>query len=192
MVSEPVSEKIWYCQKVSEPVSVKFGVGKSLETFGKFGTEKSTGIGIGNIWYRNKVSVSVSFKILGTVTHCSERYTGKEITLTIIESDEMFGLGLFSGNVDNHTLRSSIMSCCFDWLIKKPNRYIWDGARRWAQWVGKKDWQLVFDMSPFLLKKVISLLLTCVYTMFSSDCWWGGREVVVFSSSWINLMQHNL
>ena len=65
----------------------------------------------------------------------------------------MFGLGLFSGNVDNHTLRSSIMSCCFDWLIKRPNRYIWDSARRWAQWVGKKDWQLVFDMSPFFFWK---------------------------------------
>ena len=70
MVSEPVSEKfgagkslgtgigkIWYWKKVSEPVSEKFG------------TEKSTGIGIENIWYRKKVSVSVSFNILGTVTH---------------------------------------------------------------------------------------------------------------------------
>ena len=28
------------------------------------------GIGIENIWYRKKVSVSVSFKIMGTVTHC--------------------------------------------------------------------------------------------------------------------------
>ena len=32
-------------------------------------TEKRTGIGIENIWYRKKVLVSVSFKILGTVTH---------------------------------------------------------------------------------------------------------------------------
>ena len=48
--------KIWYRKKVSEPVSEKFG------------TEKSTGIGIENIWYRKKVSVS--FKILGTFTHC--------------------------------------------------------------------------------------------------------------------------
>ena len=72
-VSEPVSEKfgiekslrtgigkIWYHKKVSEPVSEKFG------------TEKSTGIGIGNIWYRKKVSVSVLFNILGTVTHWAE------------------------------------------------------------------------------------------------------------------------
>ena len=48
--------KIWYQKKVSEPVSEKFG------------TEKSTGIGIENIWDRKKVSVS--FNILGTVTHC--------------------------------------------------------------------------------------------------------------------------
>ena len=34
--------KIWYRKKVSEPVSVKFGTGKS------------TGIGIENIWYRKK------------------------------------------------------------------------------------------------------------------------------------------
>ena len=39
--------KIWYRKKVSEPVSVKFGIGKS------FGT------GIGKIWYRKKVPVSV-------------------------------------------------------------------------------------------------------------------------------------
>ena len=51
---------MWFRKKVSEPVSEKFG------------TEKSTGIGIENIWYRKKVSVSVSFNILGTVTHCSE------------------------------------------------------------------------------------------------------------------------
>ena len=70
MVLEPVSEKfgtgkslgtgigkIWYRKKVWEPVSEKFG------------TEKSTGIGIENIWYRKKVSVLVSFNILGTVTH---------------------------------------------------------------------------------------------------------------------------
>ena len=67
MVSEPVSEKfgtgkslgtgigkIGYQKKVSEPVSEKFGTGKST--------------GIENIWYRKKVSVSVSFNILGTVT----------------------------------------------------------------------------------------------------------------------------
>ena len=49
--------QIWYPKKVSEPVSVKFG------------TEKSTGIGIETIWYRKNVSVSVSFNILGIVTH---------------------------------------------------------------------------------------------------------------------------
>ena len=42
-------------KKISEPVSEKFGTGKS------------TGIGIEYIWYRKKVSVS--FNILGTVTH---------------------------------------------------------------------------------------------------------------------------
>ena len=51
----------WYRKKVSEPV---------LE---KFGTEKSTGIGIENIWCQKKVSVSVSFNILGTVTHWLQR-----------------------------------------------------------------------------------------------------------------------
>ena len=51
------SLKNWVSEKVSEPVSRKFG------------TEKSTGIGIENIWYRIKVSVSVSFNIFGTVTH---------------------------------------------------------------------------------------------------------------------------
>ena len=92
--------KNWYRKKVSEPVSEKIGTGKksrnryrknlvpekSLGTgIGKiwyrkksrnryrkkFGTGKSTGIGIENIWYRKKVSVSVSFNILGTVTHCN-------------------------------------------------------------------------------------------------------------------------
>ena len=53
--------KYWYRKKVSEPVSENFG------------TEKSTGIGIENIWYRKKVLVSVSFNILGTVTHCSTK-----------------------------------------------------------------------------------------------------------------------
>jgi len=48
---------IEYPKKDSEPVSRKFG------------TKKSTGIGIKNICYRIKVSVSVSFNILGTVTH---------------------------------------------------------------------------------------------------------------------------
>ena len=50
--------KILYWEKVSEPVSDKFG------------TEKSTDIGIENICYRKKVSVS--FSILGNVTHWSE------------------------------------------------------------------------------------------------------------------------
>ena len=45
--------KYWYRKKVSEPVSEKFGTGKSL------------GTGIGKIWYRKKVPVSVS-KIFGT------------------------------------------------------------------------------------------------------------------------------
>ena len=49
--------KIWYRKKVSEPLSEKIG------------TEKSTGFGNENVWYRKKVSVSVWFKILGTVTH---------------------------------------------------------------------------------------------------------------------------
>ena len=51
--------QIWYRKKVSEPVS------------GKFGTVKSIGIGNENILYQKKVSVSVSFDILGAVTHWS-------------------------------------------------------------------------------------------------------------------------
>ena len=52
---------------VSKPVSVKFGIGKKSwnryrkklvsekkVSEPKFGTEKSTGIGIKNIWYRKK------------------------------------------------------------------------------------------------------------------------------------------
>ena len=52
-------------EKVSEPVSVKFGIGKkSRNRYRKnLVPEKSTGIGIVNIWYRKKVSVPVSFKI---------------------------------------------------------------------------------------------------------------------------------
>ena len=42
--------KNWYRKKVSEPVSAKFGTGKSL------------GTGIGKIWYRKKVSELVSDK----------------------------------------------------------------------------------------------------------------------------------
>ena len=42
--------KKWYRKKVSEPVSEKFGTGKSL------------GTGIGKIWYRKKVSEPVSEK----------------------------------------------------------------------------------------------------------------------------------
>ena len=45
--------KKWYRKKVSEPVSEKFGTGKS------------PGTGIGKIWYRKKVSEPVSEK-LGT------------------------------------------------------------------------------------------------------------------------------
>ena len=43
-------------EKVSEPVSVKFGTGKkSRNRYGKnLVPEKSTGIGIVNIWYRKK------------------------------------------------------------------------------------------------------------------------------------------
>ena len=63
--------KIWYRKKVSEPVSVKIGIGKkSRNRYRKnLVPKKSTGIGIENIWYRKKVSVSVSFNISGTVTH---------------------------------------------------------------------------------------------------------------------------
>merc|ERR1712130_455474 len=51
--------KIWYWKKVSEPVSEKFGTGKKSRNRyqKKFGTGK-------------KVSVSVSFNILSTVTLC--------------------------------------------------------------------------------------------------------------------------
>ena len=90
-----VSEKM-VPEKVSEPVSDKFGTGTYFrcQNLGilkiyngyqyqeffiflevselvseKFGTEKSTRIGVENIWYQKKVSVSVSFNILGTVTN---------------------------------------------------------------------------------------------------------------------------
>ena len=42
----------WYRKKVSEPVSEKFGTGKSLRT------------GIGKIWYRKEVSETVSKKLV--------------------------------------------------------------------------------------------------------------------------------
>ena len=74
--------KIWYRKKVSEPVSEKFGTGKkSRNRYRKnLVPEKSLGTGIGKSWYRKKYryryrkylvpeKVSVSFKILGTVTH---------------------------------------------------------------------------------------------------------------------------
>ena len=49
----------WYRKKVSEPVSEKFGTGKSI------------GTGIGKIWYRKKVSEPVSEKFdTGTDFRC--------------------------------------------------------------------------------------------------------------------------
>ena len=55
-------------EKVSEPGSVKFGASKKFRNLyrKKFGTGKSTGIVIKNIWYQKKVLVSLS--ILGTVS----------------------------------------------------------------------------------------------------------------------------
>ena len=56
--------KIWYRKKVSEPVSVKFGIGeKSRDRYCKnLVPGKSNGTGIGKIWYRQKVSELVSEK----------------------------------------------------------------------------------------------------------------------------------
>ena len=59
----------WYRKKVLEPVSEKFGIGKSL------------GTGNGKIWYRKKVSVSVSFNILGSVTHCTDKIKTYAVTV---------------------------------------------------------------------------------------------------------------
>ena len=56
--------------KVSEPVSCILGTGKKYRYRYRQNLvpEKSIGIGIEDIWYRKKVSVSVSLKIMGTVT----------------------------------------------------------------------------------------------------------------------------
>ena len=78
-----LARRSWYILKVSEPVSCILGTGKSIGIgIGKIWyrkkyryryrqnlvPEKSIGIGIEDIWYRKKVSVSVSLKIMGTVT----------------------------------------------------------------------------------------------------------------------------
>ena len=48
--------KIWYRKKVSEPVSVKFGIGKKFRNRYRKNlvSEKSLGTGIRKIWYRKK------------------------------------------------------------------------------------------------------------------------------------------
>ena len=51
-----LARRSWYILKVSEPVSCILVTGKKYR------------IGIEDIWYRKKVSVSVSLKIMGTVT----------------------------------------------------------------------------------------------------------------------------
>ena len=53
---------------------------------GQIWCQKSAGIGIETIWYRKKVSVLVSFNILGTVTHwwvsiSTSMYLGHTLTL---------------------------------------------------------------------------------------------------------------
>ena len=55
--------KIWYRKKSQNRYR------KKVSEPEEFVTKKSTGIGIENIWYWKKVSVSVSLNILGTVTH---------------------------------------------------------------------------------------------------------------------------
>ena len=75
MVSEPVSEKIvpekslgtgigkiWYREKVSEPVSENFGTGKKSQNRYRKNLvpEKGLGTGMGKIWYWKKVSEPVS------------------------------------------------------------------------------------------------------------------------------------
>ena len=62
--------KIWYPEKISEPVSVKFGIGKKFRTRYRKNLIPKKSTDIKNIWCRKKVSVSVSFKILGIVTLC--------------------------------------------------------------------------------------------------------------------------
>ena len=55
---------------VQVPVLVPVPVPGSVHFFGGIGT------GIGKIWYRKKVSVPVSFKILGTVILC---WSGRKV-----------------------------------------------------------------------------------------------------------------
>ena len=73
--------KIWYRKKVSEPVSKKFGTGKSL------------GTGIGKIWYRKKVPEPVSEKF-GTGKRSRNRYR-KNLVLELIFVAKMFVFGTF-------------------------------------------------------------------------------------------------
>ena len=67
-----LARRSWYILKVSEPVSCILGTGKKYRYRYRQNLvpEKSIGIGIEDIWYRKKVSVSVSLKIMGTVTLC--------------------------------------------------------------------------------------------------------------------------
>ena len=57
--------KNWYRKKVSEPVSAKFGTGKSL------------GTGIGKIWYRKKVPEPVSEKFGTEADFCGQNFCNK-------------------------------------------------------------------------------------------------------------------
>ena len=65
-----LARRSWYILKVSEPVSCILGTGKKYRYRYRQNLvpEKSIGIGIVKIWYRKKVLVSVSLKIMGTVT----------------------------------------------------------------------------------------------------------------------------
>ena len=86
-------------EKVSESVSEKFG------------TEKSTSISIENIWYRKKVSVSVSFNIFGTVTHWSGDGLAIMIQTKLDATNHLVGL-----ESQNELSKISLFVC--SWLMK--------------------------------------------------------------------------
>ena len=68
--------KIWYQKKVSEPALEKFGTGTEF-CHQYFGIFKSTGIGIGNIWYQKKYQYRLKFWVpshtdgQGSSKHCT-------------------------------------------------------------------------------------------------------------------------
>ena len=102
--------KICYRKKVSEPVSENFG------------TVKSTGIGIVNIWYRKKVSVSVSLKIMGTVTLCSTP-TGASNGPGGLAKDHTFSRFFFLRDASLLRVEDDLL---IHWFVFADSKYITD------------------------------------------------------------------